>query len=95
MTDIETIIKELNSIATSISAAVEEQNAATQEISRSVSAASSGVQEVNNLIVNVASMSNATEEKSKSLLQTSELVEIHVEKLNEATIKFVKIARAS
>ncbi len=93
--DIETIILQLNGITSSISSAIEEQNVAAWEIARSIGKASNGVQDVTNLMKDVTSVSQATNDKSSMLLESTSIVSQNVLKLQSATAQFLATARSA
>lgn len=69
--EINTIIADMNDIASNISQAIDEQSAATQEIARNIEQASMGTKEVNTNILEVNQAANDTGAASKEVLDAS------------------------
>jgi methyl-accepting chemotaxis protein len=93
MGEIETIIGELNGIATGIAAAVEEQGAATGEIARSADQAAQGTQAVARTIENVRGATQATGQAAQDVLQSVDLLVVEADDLNREVGGFLTAIR--
>lgn len=90
LTDIQTTINEMGGISTTIASAMEEQGAATNEIARNIQMTSAKVQEVSTNIGEVGVMSKATNENSRSVLESVNSFSDQSEKLNGEIAEFLK-----
>ncbi|MCJ2033155.1 methyl-accepting chemotaxis protein [Methylobacterium sp. J-068] len=92
---ISTSIREMNDVATSVSAAVEEQGAATQEIARNVAEASTGTNEVTDNIAGVADAAEQTGAAASQVLVSASELSRQSDQLSAEVARFLKTVRAA
>ncbi|WP_342152916.1 methyl-accepting chemotaxis protein [Methylorubrum sp. SB2] len=88
-------IKQINTVAMTISAAVEEQGAATQEIVRNVAQASTGASEVTSNIAGVAQASEQTGAAATQVLDSASELSRQSEHLSAEVKRFLATVRAA
>ena len=93
ITEIATIISEINEISTVIASAVEEQNAATQEIARNVQQAASGTQEVSSNIVGVSTAAELSGTTAHEVLNSANDLMSQSERLRNQVDQFLAQVR--
>ena len=93
ITEIASIIGEINEIATVIASAVEEQNAATQEIARNVQQAASGTQEVSSNIVGVSTAAELSGTTAHEVLNSANDLMSQSERLRSQVDQFLTQVR--
>ena len=93
ITEIATIISEINEISTVIASAVEEQNAATQEIARNVQQAASGTQEVSSNIVGVSTAAELSGTTAHEVLNSANDLMSQSERLRNQVDHFLAQVR--
>jgi methyl-accepting chemotaxis protein len=89
------LIREIDTVATSIASAVEQQGAATQEIVRNVSQASIGTSAVTGTIAGVAQASESTGEAATHVLASASALSRQSEHLSAEVHRFLATVRAA
>ncbi len=95
ISNITTVIKSMNEIATSIASAVEEQGAATTEIARNVQQASKGTNEVSSNISRVTETAGQTGAAASQVLSSANELARQSEQLRGEVDKFLSTVRAA